>query len=805
MAESIDVRPIEDELTDSYLTYSLSVIIGRAIPDVRDGLKPVQRRIIYSMMELRLFHNAPFKKSARIVGEVMGKYHPHGDAAIYDALVRMAQNFSVRYPLIDGQGNFGSIDRDPPAAMRYTEARLSEIAEELLRDIDKNTVDMVPNFDNTLQEPEVLPATIPLLLLNGASGIAVGMATNIPPHNLREVIDAIVAFIDNPNIEVEKLFEYVKGPDFPTGGMVIFSKEMRNFYLTGRGKFTIKGKAFIENTKSGPRIVITEIPYGVSKADLITQIARYAQKDDSIRGLRDESDKRGIRVVVELRKNCVPQIVLNRLYVHTSLQVTFGGHMLVIDEHKRPRLMNLKGVIEAFVAHRFRVTTRRIEYELDKATKRAHIIEGLMKATRSISTVVDMIRMARTVEDARKTLMEVLEVTREQADAILEMRLSRLTSLETEKLAQEYAQLNEKIKEYKDLLENPLKIYGLIKEELLALKDRYGDDRRTEIVYEYKEMEVEDLISDDEIVVMVTKEGYLKVTNLSDYRRQSRGGKGLVGMRTGENDYVEHVLVTTRLSKTAFITNKGKVYILDNHIVDLSSRDTRGKVIQNYLKIESDEKIKALIRIPRNVDDQGDIVFFTKMGKVKRTPLKAFSNVRSNGIKAIGLGEKDEVISAFVLPAGNEDMTLLVATKMGQAVRFFTSQVRKMGRTAAGVTAIKLTENDEVVSAIPVNPQKEYILTITEKGYGKRSKVSEYPVHNRGGKGIRNITNLNKVGGVVGVLNVGDEEEILVVSKSGKTIRFPVKDIRITGRSTQGVKIMTIGENDEISSVSMVE
>jgi len=805
MAESIDVRPIEDELTDSYLTYSLSVIIGRAIPDVRDGLKPVQRRIIYSMMELRLFHNAPFKKSARIVGEVMGKYHPHGDAAIYDALVRMAQNFSVRYPLIDGQGNFGSIDRDPPAAMRYTEARLSEIAEELLRDIDKNTVDMVPNFDNTLQEPEVLPATIPLLLLNGASGIAVGMATNIPPHNLREVVDAIVAFIDNPNIKVEKLFEYVKGPDFPTGGMVIFSKEMRNFYLTGRGKFTIKGKAFIENTKSGPRIVITEIPYGVSKADLITQIARYAQKDDSIRGLRDESDKHGIRVVVELRKNCVPQIVLNRLYVHTSLQVTFGGHMLVIDEHKRPRLMNLKGVIGAFVAHRFKVTTRRIEYELDKATKRAHIIEGLMKATRSISTVVDMIRMARTVEDARKTLMEVLEVTREQADAILEMRLSRLTSLETEKLAQEYAQLNEKIKEYKDLLENPLKIYGLIKEELLALKDKYGDDRRTEIVYEYKEMEVEDLISDDEIVVMVTKEGYLKVTNLSDYRRQSRGGKGLVGMRTGGNDYVEHVLVTTRLSKTAFITNKGKVYILDNHIVDLSSRDTRGKVIQNYLKIESDEKIKALIRIPRNVDDQGDVVFFTKMGKVKRTPLKAFSNVRSNGIKAIGLGEKDEVISAFVLPAGNEDMTLLVATKMGQAVRFFTSQVRKMGRTAAGVTAIKLTENDEVVSAIPVNPQKEYILTITEKGYGKRSKVSEYPVHNRGGKGIRNITNLNKVGGVVGVLNVGDEEEILVVSKSGKTIRFPVKDIRITGRSTQGVKIMTIGENDEISSVSMVE
>ena len=805
MAESIDVRPIEDELTDSYLTYSLSVIIGRAIPDVRDGLKPVQRRIIYSMMELRLFHNTPFKKSARIVGEVMGKYHPHGDAAIYDALVRMAQNFSVRYPLIDGQGNFGSIDRDPPAAMRYTEARLSEIAEELLRDIDKNTVDMVPNFDNTLQEPEVLPATIPLLLLNGSSGIAVGMATNIPPHNLREVIDAIVAFIDNPNIEVEKLFEYVKGPDFPTGGMVIFSKEMRNFYLTGRGKFTIKGKAFIENTKSGPRIVITEIPYGVSKADLITQIARYAQKDDSIRGLRDESDKHGIRVVVELRKNCVPQIVLNRLYVHTSLQVTFGGHMLVIDEHKRPRLMNLKGVIEAFVAHRFKVTTRRIEYELDKATKRAHIIEGLMKATRSISTVVDMIRMARTVEDARKTLMEVLEVTREQADAILEMRLSRLTSLETEKLAQEYAQLNEKIKEYKDLLENPLKIYGLIKEELLALKDKYGDDRRTEIVYEHKEMEVEDLISDDEIVVMVTKEGYLKVTNLSDYRRQSRGGKGLVGMRTRGNDYVEHVLVTTRLSKTAFITNKGKVYILDNHVVDLSSRDTRGKVIQNYLKIESDEKVKALIRIPRNVDDQGDIIFFTKMGKVKRTPLKAFSNVRSNGIKAIGLGEKDEVISAFVLPAGNEDMTLLVATKMGQAVRFFTSQVRKMGRTAAGVTAIKLTENDEVVSAIPVNPQKEYILTITEKGYGKRSKVSEYPVHNRGGKGIRNITNLNKVGGVVGVLNVGDEEEILVVSKSGKTIRFPVKGIRITGRSTQGVKIMTIGEDDEISSVSMVE
>lgn len=803
--ELIIERSFEDEVSDSYLTYSLSVIIGRAIPDVRDGLKPVQRRIIYAMHELGLTHRSAHKKSARIVGEVMGKYHPHGDAPIYDALVRMAQDFSMRYPLIDGQGNFGSIDRDPPAAMRYTEARMSKIAQELVRDIEKNTVRMLPNFDNSLEEPEVLPSAIPTLLMNGASGIAVGMTTNIPPHNLRELVDAIVAYINNPDIEVEELFKILKGPDFPTGGIVQYSDNMKELYLTGKGKFTIRARVDIEESKSGPRIVITEIPYGVSKADIVTQIARYAENDDSIRDLRDESDRQGIRVVVELKKNAIPKLVLNRLFMHTNLQVTFGGHLLVIDEQKRPRLMNLKELIAAFVKHRYDVITKRTEYDLEKATRRAHILEGLMAATRAISTVVDMIRNSRTVEEARQSLMDVLGVTEIQADAILEMRLSRLTSLESEKLASEYAQLNEDIKRYKELLENPKLIYQTIIEELTKIKEEYGDDRRTRIVYDFEELTIEDLIEDEEIVVTVTHNGYIKATELKSYRSQSRGGKGLIGMKTSDDDYVEHVIVTSRLSSTLLITNEGRAYTIKNHELDILSRDAKGRVIQNYIRMSGDERVKALIHMPRDVDPESSLVFFTKKGKVKRTLLSEFSNIRSTGVRAINLEEGDQVIEAFIVEGDSENITVLMATKRGLALRFPINQVRPMGRSAAGVIGMKLRDEDEVVGAVLVRSDKPYILTITEHGYGKRTPVEEYTVHNRGGMGMKNLSNLQKAGEVVGVLNVGDEEEILATTRNGKIIRFPVSQVRVVGRSSVGVKVMDLDDGDVITSIAPTE
>jgi len=803
--EVIIERSFEDEVSESYLTYSLSVIIGRAIPDVRDGLKPVQRRIIYAMHELGLTHRSGHKKSARIVGEVMGKYHPHGDAPIYDALVRMAQDFSMRYPLVDGQGNFGSIDRDPPAAMRYTEARLSKIAQELVKDIDKNTVKMIPNFDNSLEEPEVLPSAIPTLLMNGASGIAVGMATNIPPHNLRDLVDAIVAYIKDPEIDVEELFKILKGPDFPTGGIVQYSDEMKQLYLTGRGKFTVRAKVNIEESKSGPRIVITEIPYGVSKADIVTQIAKYAENDDSIRNLRDESDRKGIRVVVELKKNAVPKLVLNRLFLRTSLQVTFGGHLLVIDEQKRPRLMNLKELIAAFVKHRFDVITKKTEYELEKATKRAHILEGLMAATRAISTVVDMIRNSRTVEEAKEALMEVLGVTETQATAILEMRLSRLTSLESDKLAAEYAQLNEDIRRYKELLENPDLVYKTIAEDLLRVKEEYGDDRRTQIVYNFEEIRVEDLIEDDEIVVTVTRNGYIKATELKDYRRQSRGGKGLRGMKTSENDYVEHVIVTSRLSNTLFITNEGRAYSVKNYELDVLSRDAKGKVIQNYLRIDGEEKVKALIHFPREISSNASLALFTKKGKAKRTALAEFANIRSSGVRAINLEEGDQVIEAFIVEDESADTTVLIATKGGLALRFPIGQVRIMGRAASGVIGMRLREGDEVVGAVLVKPEKPHVLTITEKGFGKRTPVEEYTIHNRGGMGMRNLSNLDKAGSVVGVLNVNDGEEVLATTKSGKMIRFPVSQVRIVGRAAMGVKVMDLDEGDAITSIALAE
>ncbi|HEW91724.1 MAG TPA: DNA gyrase subunit A [Thermotogaceae bacterium] len=807
MSEEILKKPLEDEIVESYMLYSMSVIIGRAIPDVRDGLKPVQRRILYGMMELGLRHNSSFKKSARIVGEVMGKYHPHGDAAIYDALVKMGQDFSMRYKLVDGQGNFGSIDRDPPAAMRYTEARLSRIAEEMLADIDKNTVDFIPNFDESLKEPIVLPSKIPNLLLNGSSGIAVGMATNIPPHNINEIIDGLVFLIDNPNSSIEDLIKLIKGPDFPTGGIIIGKSGIISMYKTGRGSFKIRGKAQIEKKGKNFSIVISEIPFQVSKAGLIGQIANFAKnsKKNVIRNVRDESDKRGIRVVVELTRDAQPEIVLNQLYKHTSLETSFAAQMLVIDELRRPRVMNLKELMEAFLKHRLNVILRRSEYELENASKRAHIIEGLIRASRSIETVVDLIRNSKDSSEAINELKEVIGVTEEQAKAILDMRLSRLTSLESEKLLQEHSELTKTISQLKELISDERKIYKKIKEELLELKSKYGDDRRTSIEFtEPKSFSIEDLISDDEIIIMITHEGYISASTLQNYRMQYRGGKGVMGMRTREGDFVEHIISTTKMNKTMVVASSGRAYVLNNYEIEETSRGARGKHILSYLRAKQDEKVKVVIDIGKEFDEKRHLFLITKKGKIKRVPIVEFENARTSGVIAIGIRENDEVVDASIIDI-TENQTVVVSTKNGMCIRFPIDDVRPMGRGAMGVNAINLKDGDEVVSMTIVKEDGILtLLTVCSKGYGKRTSLSDYRVQSRGGTGIKNVSNINKTGQVVAVLPVKDDDEILVVTENGFTIRFQASSVRTMGRVTSGVKIINLGEGDKISSATIV-
>jgi len=796
-------RVLEEELVKSYLSYSMSVIIGRAIPDVRDGLKPVQRRILYSMYELGLLHNKPFKKSARIVGEVMGKYHPHGDAAIYEALVRMAQPWSMRYPLVEGQGNFGSIDRDPPAAMRYTEARLHKIAEEMLEDIDKSTVRMLDNFDGSLQEPEVLPSKIPNLLLNGASGIAVGMATSIPTHNLRDVVDTIIAVIKKPDISMEELIDIIKGPDFPTGGIIIGKAGIREMYVTGKGSFTIRGRVEVKHDKKKKSIIITEIPYGVSKADLINQIAAYLQEEEvPVRDLRDESDKEGLRIVIEFPEDINEEVILNNLYQKTSLQTRFNATFLVIDADKQPKLMNLKQLVEAYIKHRFEVIRKRTQYAYQQDSRKAHILEGLIKASRSIDTVVDIIRNAKDISDAMAQLMEILQMTEEQAKAVLDMRLGRLTNLETQNLQSEYREALLRLEKEKELLISDEKVYEVIVQELLEVKEKYGDDRRTEIT-EYEEVitkfDKKDLIPNKDVVMTLTRKGFLKLMDLNAFRTQRRNGKGVTGANLMEDDIISQIIYTKLHNKTLFFTSQGKVYEIENIEIEESGRATKGKPITKYIKLEPNERVLAMMDIS---DYKGDLLFVTKNGVVKRTSLEDFKNITSKGIRAITFKDGDELVSVLLVESG--DSTVLISTKLGMSIRFSVDEVRTMGRNAAGVRGIKLREGDQVVSATVLKDDSGYILTITEKGFGKLTEASEYRKQSRDGLGIKNIAEVEKTGPVVGVAYVKGDEEVVVFTKDGASIKFKVADVPLRGRVAQGVRVIHLADGDIVADFAVI-
>ncbi len=796
-------RVLEEELVKSYLSYSMSVIIGRAIPDVRDGLKPVQRRILYSMYELGLLHNKPFKKSARIVGEVMGKYHPHGDAAIYEALVRMAQPWSMRYPLVEGQGNFGSIDRDPPAAMRYTEARLHKIAEEMLEDIDKSTVRMLDNFDGSLQEPEVLPSKIPNLLLNGASGIAVGMATSIPTHNLRDVVDTIIAVIKKPDISMEELIDIIKGPDFPTGGIIIGKAGIREMYVTGKGSFTIRGRVEVRHDKKKKSIIITEIPYGVSKADLINQIAAYLQEEEvPVRDLRDESDKEGLRIVIEFPEDINEEVILNNLYQKTSLQTRFNATFLVIDADKQPKLMNLKQLVEAYIKHRFEVIRKRTQYAYQQDSRKAHILEGLIKASRSIDTVVDIIRNAKDISDAMAQLMEILQMTEEQAKAVLDMRLGRLTNLETQNLQSEYREVLLRLEKEKELLMSDEKVYEVIVQELLEVKEKYGDDRRTEIT-EYEEVitkfDKKDLIPNKDVVMTLTRKGFLKLMDLNAFRTQRRNGKGVTGANLMEDDIISQIIYTKLHNKTLFFTSQGKVYEIENIEIEESGRATKGKPITKYIKLEPNERVLAMMDIS---DYKGDLLFVTKNGVVKRTSLEDFKNITSKGIRAITFKDGDELVSVLLVESG--DSTVIISTKLGMSIRFSVDEVRTMGRNAAGVRGIKLREGDQVVSATVLKDDSGYILTITEKGFGKLTEASEYRKQSRDGLGIKNIAEVEKTGPVVGVAYVKGDEEVVVFTKDGASIKFKVADVPLRGRVAQGVRVIHLADGDIVADFAVI-
>ncbi len=802
-ATNVIDRVLEDELVKSYLSYSMSVIIGRAIPDVRDGLKPVQRRIIYSMYELGLAHSKSSKKAARIVGEVMGKYHPHGDASIYDALVRMAQPWAMRYPIVEGQGNFGSIDRDPPAAMRYTEAKLQRIADEMIEDIDKQTVRMLDNFDGSLQEPEVLPAKLPNLLLNGASGIAVGMATNIPTHNLNNVVDAIITYVKNPDVSIEQLIDIIEGPDFPTGGIIIGKSGIREMYITGKGSFTVRGRVEIKHERKRKSIIINEIPYNVNKAELIGQIAKFLEEEEiPVKDLRDESDKDGLRIVIELPEDLNEEVILNNLYQKTNLQVRFNANFLVIDGDKQPRLMNLKQLIEAYVKHRFDVVRKRTQYAYQQDSKRAHILEGLIKASRAIDTVVNIVRSAKDAAEAAAQLMDILSMSEEQAKAVLDMRLGRLTSLETQNLQEEYSAILVKLDKEKELLMSDYKVYDVIVSELEEIKNKYGDERRTEIT-EYEEtvtkFDKKDLVSNKDVVITLTRKGFLKLMDVNAFRTQKRNGKGVLGANLMEDDIISQVLYTKLHNKTLFFTSHGKVYELENIEVEESNRATKGKPVTKYIKLDDGERVLSMIDI---TDYIGDLFFVTKNGIVKRTSLDDFRNINSKGIRAITFKDGDELVS--VLRVTSDQSTVLISTKLGLSIRFGVDDVRTMGRNAAGVRGIRLREGDRVISSTILDNDSGYILTITENGYGKITEINEYRKQSRDGLGIKNISELEKTGPIVGVSYVTGNEEIVVFTKDGASIKFKISDIPSRGRVAQGVKIIHLAESDCIADFAVL-
>ncbi len=791
---------IEDEMRQSYMDYAMSVIIGRALPDARDGLKPVHRRALYAMYDLSNDWNRPYKKSARIVGDVIGKYHPHGDTAVYDTIVRMAQDFSLRYPLVDGQGNFGSIDGDSAAAMRYTEVRMARIASELLADIDRETVDFAPNYDDTIQEPVVLPARIPNLLVNGSSGIAVGMATNIPPHNLGEVVDGLVALIENPQLTVPELMQYIPGPDFPTAGFIHGRSAILEAYQTGRGVLQMRARTEIEEEeKTGKaRIIVTELPYQVNKARLIERIAElvHEKKIEGISDLRDESDRHGMRVVIELRRDAVPEVVQNRLFKLTALQESFGANLLAIVDN-RPRLLTLKDALRVFIDHRKEVVTRRTRYDLRKAEERLHILEGLKTALDALDEVIALIRAAKDPADAKQGLMTTFDLSERQSQAILDMRLQRLTNLERDKIIEEYEDVKKQIARFKEILADEREVEKIIVVELNEVKDLYADPRRTQIVDAETEISIEDLIAEEDMVVTVSHEGYIKRNPVTEYRAQRRGGRGKIGASTKDEDFIEHVFVASTHAYILFFTTSGKLFWKKVHELPKVGRAARGKAIVNLLSLGPDEKVSAFLAV-REFEEGKNVVFATRLGTVKKTPLSEYSKPRPSGIIAIKIKEGDAVIGVRITD-GNEE--IILSTRNGKAIRFREQEARPMGRAAAGVRGILLEGDDEVV-AVDVVDLDSTLLTVAEKGYGKRTEMSEYRITGRGGKGIITLRVTDRVGRVAGVRMVGPEDHIMLITDAGKVIRTPVKDISVIGRNTQGVRLIDLVAEEKVVGVA---
>lgn len=801
---------IEEEMKSAYIDYSMSVIVSRALPDVRDGLKPVHRRVLYGMSDLGLASNRPYKKSARIVGEVLGKYHPHGDSSVYEAMVRMAQEWSLRYRLVDGQGNFGSVDGDSPAAMRYTEARLRKIAEETLSDIDKNTVDFQLNFDDSLEEPTVLPTRIPTLLVNGASGIAVGMATNMPPHNLSDTIDAIIAYVDNKDIEIDELIDVIKAPDFPTGGLIYGYQGVREAYETGRGRIVVRAQTEIEVTSSGrEKIIVSEIPYLVNKAEMIRKTADLIneKKIEGISFINDESDRNGMRIVIILKKDANAHVVLNKLLKYTQLQTSFSVNNIALV-NGRPRMLNLKQMISYFVKHRHEIVVRRTQYELEQAEKRAHILEGLLIALDNLDAVIKLIRSSRTPDIAREGLIKEFELTEVQARAILDMRLQRLTGLERDKIKEEYEELQRQIEFFNKILGDVGLRMQIIKDELLEIKEKYGDERRTEIVPNAEEFNPEDFYADEDMIITISHLGYIKRTPLTEFRTQSRGGVGAKGSVTRDEDFVEYMYTATMHNTMLFFTEKGKCYWMKVYEIPEGTRISKGRAIQNLIQIDAEDKVKAFINV-QNLTDQdyinnNYIVLCTSKGIIKKTALEAYSRPRQNGIIAINVREGDNLLEARLT---NGQAEILLAKKSGKAIRFNESTVRPMGRNAAGVKGVTLSEDpdDAVVGMVCLEDQDHDILVVSEKGFGKRSDVEGYRITNRGGKGVKTINITDKTGQLIAIKEVIDSDDLMIINKSGIAIRMRVTDMRVMGRATQGVRVINLKEGDSIASVTKVQ
>jgi len=805
---------IEDEMKSAYIDYSMSVIVSRALPDVRDGFKPVHRRVLYGMQDLGVYSNRPYKKSARIVGEVLGKYHPHGDSSVYDTMVRMAQEWSLRYPLVDGQGNFGSVDGDSPAAMRYTEARFKKIAEEMLEDLDKETVDFKPNFDDSLEEPTVLPTKIPNLLVNGASGIAVGMATNMAPHNLTEVIDGIVAVIEDPELPVEDLLQFVKAPDFPTGGIIYGYEGVRDALLTGRGRIVMRGKAEIEEVQGREQIIITEIPYQVNKAEMIKKIAELVndKKIEGISDLRDESDRNGMRVVVEIKRDAIANVVLNKLYKFSSLQTSFSVNNICLVDG-RPRLLNLREIIDQFILFRHDVVVRRTRYELRKAEERAHILEGLIIASDNIDEVIEIIKTSDSPDHARERLSDRFGLSEIQTRAIVDMRLRQLTGLEQDKLRSEYEELMKLIADLKDILDREERRMQIIKDELLEIKAKYGDARRSSIEYAASEMRMEDLIADEEVVVTISHAGYIKRTNLNEYKVQNRGGMGSKGSTTRDKDFLEHLFVATNHNYLLIFTEKGRCFWMRVYEIPEGNKLSKGRAIQNLINIPQDDKVKAYVKVQDLTDKEyinnNFIIMCSKHGVIKKTSLEAYSRPRTNGINAITIRENDELLEAKLTNGTNE---IVLATSSGRAIRFNESTVRPMGRNASGVRGVTLAGgSDEVIGMICVEDIFSTILVVSEKGFGKRTYLNDpedkepvYRITNRGGKGVKTLNITEKTGKLLSIQNVFDEDDLMIITKSGVTIRMHVDTIRTMGRAAQGVKLINLKGNAEIAAIARV-